>query len=734
MGILQLILAAFLGFVVAVFLLAFLRKLFEQPAPVAATSAPVAPEGVDDWFEPAPIGYLEVDRQGIIQRVNRRECELRGLTKRDLVRKHCTDLLPAADRQRLWQQIERRMFGKVALVPYHTKYVRPDGSTVTVEVHEQLLSDSAGYPMGMRMATIDITERKQSEAEAYQSASELRVLFQGIPDLFARLDGDGNVLDCSGGRSSDPFLSPENFAGRRLQDILIPEVLLQFRLAQDKARKTGEMQIVEFGIDNHQGGAVYETRLLTLNWDEWIAIIRNITVRRRNERKLKEYAQQLERKNEELHSALVTAREATELKSQFLANMSHEIRTPMNGVVGMTSFLLETALTAEQQEYAESIRRSADALLTLINDILDLAKIESGKLRIDRVPFSVEALVEETTSVLAFEARAKGLEFVCTILPGLNRPVAGDPGRLRQVLTNLVGNAIKFTEEGRIHVNVELLNEVTSGVLVRFTVKDTGIGILPDQKNRLFQSFTQGDGSSTRRYGGTGLGLAISKQLVELLGGEIGVESEPGRGSRFWFTANFGKLDSRAAVEVQPAVSPIEPPGMPKANVDAIDSRPPAPGFDAVKFAGVLAEKSQIGEDDRRVLLAEDNEINQRIAVRLLQRLGLTVDSVANGREAVEAMAHRKYDLVFMDCQMPGMDGFEATGIIRTQQGKTDRTPICALTANAMEGDRERCLAAGMDDYISKPVGIEKLKDVIDRWIQRRGVPSSEPSAVTRVR
>jgi PAS domain S-box-containing protein len=670
-----------------------------------------------------------VDRQGIIQRVNRRECELRGLAKRDLVRKRCTDLLPPEDRQRHWQQIERRMSGKVALVPYQTTYIRPNGSTVTVEVHEQLLSDSAGYPMGMRIATIDITQRKQSEAEAHQSASELRVLFQGIPDLFARLDGDGNVLDCSGGRSSDPFLSPKNFAGRRLQDILIPEVLLQFRLAQDKARKTGEMQIVEFGVENHQGGGVYETRLLTLNWDEWIAIIRNITVRRRNERKLKEYAQQLERKNEELHSALVTAREATVLKSQFLANMSHEIRTPMNGVVGMTSFLLETSLTAEQQEYAESIRRSADALLTLINDILDLSKIESGKLRVDRVPFSVEALVEETTSILGLQARAKGLEFACAILPGLPPAVAGDPGRLRQVLTNLIGNAIKFTDQGRIHLNVELLSEMPPGMLIRFNVKDTGIGISPDQTNRLFQSFTQGDGSSTRRYGGTGLGLAISKQLVELLGGEIGVESEPGKGSHFWFTAKFDRLDSREAVEFQQAAGQAAQLRK-KSSADAIAPKPPPPGVHVVKLAGLLDEKSQLEDAARRVLLAEDNEINQRIAVRLLQKLGVAVDFVSNGREAVEAVANRKYDLVFMDCQMPGMDGFEATRIIRTRQGNTDRTPICALTANAMEGDRERCLAAGMDDYISKPVGIEKLQDVIDRWIQPRGIPFSEPSTI----
>ncbi len=624
------------------------------------------------------------------------------------------------------------MCGQVALVPYQTKYLRPDGSTVTVEVHEQLLRNRASYVVGMRMAAIDITERKQSEDEAYQSASELRVLFQGVPDLFVRLDCNGKVLDCKGGQSSDPFLAPDNFTGRKLHDILSPEVLVPFREAQDKARLTGAAQILEFAVEGRQGSQVYETRLLPLNWDESIAIVRNITDRRSDERRLKEYAQELEGKNEELQSALMTAREATQIKSRFLANMSHEIRTPMNGVVGMTDFLLGTQLTAEQQEYAESIRRSADGLLTLINDILDLSKIEAGKLRLDRVLFSLEAAVQETTLIYALQARAKGLEFICTILPGLPRAVAGDPDRLRQVLTNLLGNAIKFTEQGRVHVKVELLSDAPGSIQVRFTVLDTGIGILQDQKNRLFQSFTQGDGSSTRRYGGTGLGLAISKQLVELLGGEIGVASEPGRGSRFWFTANFGKLAPGEAVEFQQAASQAERPlaGL-HATVDAIASSPVPRGSDTVKLASVLDEKTQVVAGDCRVLMAEDNEINQKIAVRLLEKLGLTVDAVVNGREAVDAMAKRKYELVLMDCQMPGMDGFEATAIIRSREGKTQRTPICALTANAMEGDRERCLAVGMDDYISKPIHIEQLKDIVNRWLQQPANPSPEPSTVT---
>jgi signal transduction histidine kinase/ActR/RegA family two-component response regulator len=523
--------------------------------------------------------------------------------------------------------------------------------------------------------------------------------------LFLRLDRDGNVLDCKGGQSSDPFLSPDKFTDHNLKDILPVQVVEQFGQTQDKVRRTGALEVLEFMAEGRPGRQIYESRLLPLSWDHWIAVVRNITERKSSELKLTEYAQELERKNEELETALATAREATQLRSRFLANMSHEIRTPMNGVLGMTDFLLATRLTAEQQEFAESIKRSADSLLALINDILDLSKIEAGKLRLDRVPFQLGTVLAELGSLFALEARSKGLEFVCSVPSDLPRVVVGDPGRLRQVLRNLLGNALKFTDYGEIGVQAELLNEATNVIQIRFTVYDTGIGMAASQQSRLFESFTQGDGSSTRRHGGTGLGLAISKQLVELLGGEIGVASEPGRGSRFWFTASFGK----AAPGEIPAARPA-------ARVPAV--APPARMVTAApKRSAVQNPVAMAGHF--RVLLAEDNEINQRITLRLLEKLGVAADAVVNGREAVEALEKRKYDLVLMDCQMPDMDGFEATAIVRSREGGTHHTPICALTANAMEGDRERCLAAGMDDYISKPVGLEKLQKAVDRWVHR---------------
>jgi len=327
----------------------------------------------------------------------------------------------------------------------------------------------------------------------------------------------------------------------------------------------------------------------------------------------------------------------------------------------------------------------------LINDILDLSRIEAGKLRLDRLPFSLAATVEESSTLFALQARTKGLDFSSAVSGALPDTLVGDAGRVRQVLTNLIGNAVKFTDSGRIDVEADMLRATGDGFLVRFSVRDSGIGIPPEQQSRLFESFTQGDGSSTRKYGGTGLGLSISKQLVELMGGALGVESTPGEGSRFWLPLISAKPRS-PFLPPRPRNGQFPPPfrscRCPPRNP------PPCPW-----------KKPNGGPRKLRVLLAEDNEINQRIALRLLEKLGLAADAVDNGRAAVEAMARNDYDLVLMDCMMPDMDGFEATAVIRNRERGKGRTPICALTANAMEGDREKCLAAGMDDYISKAGG-----------------------------
>jgi len=464
-----------------------------------------------------------------------------------------------------------------------------------------------------------------------------------------------------------------------------------------RVRRTNALEVIEYSEDAKFGPETYECRILPLYWDCVIAVLRNITERRIADKKLSENAEELKRKNEELESALTKAREATRMKNRFLANMTHEIRTPMNGVLGMLDMLLGTPVTEEQHGYAEQAKQSGSALLAVLNDILDLSNIESGALKIERAPFDLAAAVEEVGSLFALRASAKGLKFSALLPPEVPTRLVGDRGRLRQVLGHLLGNAIKFTEHGEVGLAIALLKENADTVTVRFTISDTGIGIAREQQRRLFQSFTQADESSARKYEGAGLGLAISKQIVELLGGEIGVRSEPGRGSTFWFSATFGR-DRQAPAQT------------------------PSPGAKVAIVSEPIREAVSSGPAESlrrpsRILLAEDNKVNQRITLRLLEKLGFEADAVINGREAVDALAKHDYDLVLMDCQMPDMDGFEATAVIRNKERNGRRTPICALTANSLDKDREMCFSAGMDDFLSKPIGLEQLQKAIEKWV-----------------
>jgi len=715
-----------------------------------------------------------------------------------------------------------------------------DGAIKTVEVHSTPIGE--GDSILLYSIVQDITERIAAEEDARLAHERAVQLFRMTPSATFTVDLDRTITSWNDamiritGFTAEEAIGNEcsffaelpckNRCGLYAEDVPKPIVAKECTIRH----KDGEHRVISKNVDYVRDavGAVIGG----------IESFDDITDRKLAEEKLLSFAAQMEQKNAELGTALITAEEATQAKSAFLATMSHEIRTPMNGVIGMTGLLLETPLTDEQRGYAEIVNRSGENLLSLINDILDFSKIEAGKLDIELLDFDIRTTLEDTAEMLAVRASQANLELICRIDPDVPTCLNGDPGRLRQIITNLAGNAIKFTHEGEIVISARLESESEESVIIRFEITDTGIGVPKDRRAAIFSPFTQVDGSTTRKYGGSGLGLAICKQLTELMGGEIGIESEEGKGSTFWFAVPFGKqatevLPQTTGLKKASDVSPAETiigtkvlvvddnathrmlmitllshwgceyetavngipalalmseatrcgkpfsvalidqmmPGMdglelgrrikadpalestPLIMVTALGNRGVAAQLKDLGFAGYVSKpvrQSQLydciaqvlgggkqasesfaavtcqgaaGSDKSgvHILLAEDNIINQKVAQSILGKLGYKADVAANGLEAVRALELIDYDIVLMDCQMPEMDGFQATAMIRSPESKVlnHKVPIIAMTANAMKGDRENCIKAGMDDYLSKPVKKDGLAAILETWLKQ---------------
>jgi PAS domain S-box-containing protein len=596
------------------------------------------------------------------------------------------DAIHPDDREQAGLLVARQLAGEQITSEY--RITTPDGDEKWICARTSPVRDQAGKVVRVVGIAEEITERKHALQALQSSEEKFRQLAENIREVFWIKNA-----------GSDEFLyvSPayEQVWGRTCTSIyqdpasrleaIHPDDLEQCRVSFAKQMR-GEDAESEYRILTPDGqekwilDRAFPIRDQDGHLNRLVGIAEEITERKRYEK--------------ELISARVDAEAANQTKSRFLANMSHEIRTPMNGVLGMNQLLLSTVLTPEQRRYVEVVQTSGRALLALIDDILDLSKIEAGKISLEKQILNVRQVLADVIFLLQDRVTAKGLEVLSCVSPDVPQLVKGDAHRLRQILTNLTANAVKFTDHGEVTFNVELLSESNRIATVRFAITDTGIGIRPDQLTTLFLPFVQADTSTTRKYGGTGLGLTISKQLVELMGGKIGVNSREGHGSTFWFTAVFESAiaGERVSAGEQAEDLIIEP-----------------------------SVETTIGHGER-ILVAEDNHTNQLVVLAQLQKLGYSADAVSNGAEAVEAVTCGGYDLVLMDCEMPVMDGYEATRRIRKslQMG----IPVVALTADAMSSARERCLNEGMNDYLAKPLELPRLAEALAKWMPADRAPN----------
>ena len=703
---------------------------------------------------------------------------------------------------------------------FEAEIYRKDKSTMWISENARAVRDPNGELLYYEGMVEDITERKRLETELLASEQNISAVINNIEDSIWSVDTGYRLITFNATyvRRCEETFHIKIKPGDNIVDLLPPGWREEDVSFYDRALG-GERFIVERRYEYANGERYYEITYNPIQAEDGISGVavfsKDITDRHRA--------------HTELQKAMAAAEAANRMKSEFLANMSHEFRTPMNGVIGMTDLLLLTDLTHEQREFARTVRISGESLLIVINDILDFSKIEAGKLDLEIIDFDLREVIDNTMDLLAAQAHSKGLELAAFIRPEVPLQLRGDPGRLRQIVNNLVGNAVKFTSHGEVIVTVSRISETVTKAVLGFEVRDTGIGIEEKAQARLFEAFSQADGSTTRKYGGTGLGLAISKKLVALMNGEMRVKSVIGQGSSFSFQAEFEKqtvslksvvrhdlvglhvliVDDNAtnreildhhtrawkmrsslaasgrhaleilrqsaaegdpfelaildmqmpemdglmlgtAIKKEPAIAStrlvmltslghqLDAEEMKASGIEACVLKPVKQSrlFNRVAevMAGhvpttrkttktgrlpVVSEPPAQKRKGARILLAEDNIINQKVAVGLLQNIGFAADVVANGLEALAALEHTPYDLILMDCQMPELDGYETTQRIRATQ-KDHVTRIIAMTANAMRGESEKCLAAGMDDYLSKPVRLEALRDMVTRWMPEK--------------
>ena len=765
------------------------------------------------------IVWSRILADGKVERlINDAHLHIAGLTNEEAADpKSFRELTHPEDQLRQHELHAQMLAGKINEFALDKRYLRKDGSVVWVAFTNQRRIHPDGTEEHLS-TVVDITAVKRIQEELAHKEAQFRFIFESVPVglSWSVADNDGTrLVNTEHVRLSGVTLDQ----GRNQPDIFLKRTFLEDAIRQQELMgKMRNGEIDRFTLDKryrHENGDIMWVRLSRRVFhnpgqpDQELNALVDIT--------------EVKRVQEELLAAKDSAEKANVAKSQFLAMMSHEIRTPMNGIIGMTSLLLDTPLAAQQKEFAETIRVSGDSLLTIINDILDFSKIESGKFELEQTQFSLAECLEGTIDLLVSRAAEKRLELFCVIADDVPKNILGDPTRLRQILVNLLGNAVKFTAQGEVVLSLHLETQTDDSVELRFSVKDTGIGIPAASMDRLFQSFTQVDASTTRKFGGTGLGLVISRRLAEMMGGRMWVESQPGFGSTFSFTIKSSKIAAKAAAPAPLSPASVQGRSLLIMDYNATSRRilgelvqhwgmtaqavcTPAEviallrtgkTFDAVimdkltsevdsrRFAheirlmcpktalpimlmhargdklqpGVATEariskpikasqlfdilagffcaerveaakpvepvatapaQATAAPRTERLLLAEDNVVNQRVALIMLRKLGYEVDLATNGREALEAVSKKTYALILMDCQMPEMDGLEATRqLCKIYPDPKDRPWVVALTANAMQGDREACLAAGMDDFASKPIKPEELKAALERGLAR---------------